>query len=371
MIGLSGLITPSLDEMVHVAARDGAARASTLPLLIGGATTSRQHTAVKIAPALRASRRCTCSTPRARWAWCRALLDPSSAPSFDRQEPRGAGAPARAVTPTRREQPLLALRRGARSAARASTGSADDAARPEFLGRRVLDDCPARRDRPASSTGPSSSRLGAEGQVPRRSSSTRGTARRRASSTTTRRRCSTQIVDEQAAARRAASTASGRRTRDGDDIVLYTDDARTARARALPHAAPAAGARPTRSPSTSLADFVAPRDSRACRTTSAPSRSPPASAPTSWSRSFEARPRRLPRDHGQGARRPAGRGLRRAAARARARASGATAPTRTLTQRGADRRAVPRHPPGLRLPRLPGPQPKKRLFDLLDPARSA
>jgi len=50
MIGLSGLITPSLDQMVGVAEqmeRDG----FTMPLLIGGATTSRRHTSVKIAPA--------------------------------------------------------------------------------------------------------------------------------------------------------------------------------------------------------------------------------------------------------------------------------------------------------------------------------
>ena len=49
IIGLSGLITPSLDEMCHVAAemeREG----FDLPLLIGGATTSRVHTAVKISP---------------------------------------------------------------------------------------------------------------------------------------------------------------------------------------------------------------------------------------------------------------------------------------------------------------------------------
>src|SRR6185369_16347562 len=49
IIGLSGLITPSLDEMAHVAAemeREG----FTIPLLIGGATTSRVHTAVKIHP---------------------------------------------------------------------------------------------------------------------------------------------------------------------------------------------------------------------------------------------------------------------------------------------------------------------------------
>ena len=49
IIGLSGLITPSLDEMVHVA-REMKRRNMQQPLLIGGATTSRTHTAVKIAP---------------------------------------------------------------------------------------------------------------------------------------------------------------------------------------------------------------------------------------------------------------------------------------------------------------------------------
>ncbi len=49
MIGLSGLITPSLDEMVHVA-REMERQGFKLPLLIGGATTSRAHTAIKIAP---------------------------------------------------------------------------------------------------------------------------------------------------------------------------------------------------------------------------------------------------------------------------------------------------------------------------------
>ena len=49
IIGLSGLITPSLEEMAHFA-REMARQGVTLPLLIGGATTSRVHTAVKIAP---------------------------------------------------------------------------------------------------------------------------------------------------------------------------------------------------------------------------------------------------------------------------------------------------------------------------------
>jgi 5-methyltetrahydrofolate--homocysteine methyltransferase len=49
LIGLSGLITPSLDEMIHVA-REMERNGFKTPLLIGGATTSRRHTAVKIAP---------------------------------------------------------------------------------------------------------------------------------------------------------------------------------------------------------------------------------------------------------------------------------------------------------------------------------
>src|SRR6185436_8182336 len=49
MIGLSGLITPSLDEMQHVA-REMEREGFTTPLLIGGATTSKAHTSVKIAP---------------------------------------------------------------------------------------------------------------------------------------------------------------------------------------------------------------------------------------------------------------------------------------------------------------------------------
>jgi 5-methyltetrahydrofolate--homocysteine methyltransferase len=49
MIGLSGLITPSLDEMVHVA-KEMSREGFRIPLLIGGATTSKAHTAVKIAP---------------------------------------------------------------------------------------------------------------------------------------------------------------------------------------------------------------------------------------------------------------------------------------------------------------------------------
>ena len=68
IIGLSGLITPSLDEMVCVA-KEMERRASDA-LLIGGATTGRQHTAVKIRPST-AARPCTCSMRRGWSTSCR------------------------------------------------------------------------------------------------------------------------------------------------------------------------------------------------------------------------------------------------------------------------------------------------------------
>jgi 5-methyltetrahydrofolate--homocysteine methyltransferase len=77
MIGLSGLITPSLEEMAHVA-KEMERLGFKLPLLIGGATTSRTHTAVKIEPTIR-GRRCGSRTLRAPWAWLRRSRARSSA----------------------------------------------------------------------------------------------------------------------------------------------------------------------------------------------------------------------------------------------------------------------------------------------------
>ena len=86
IVGLSGLITPSLDEMVHVA-REMERSGFQLPLLIGGATTSRQHTAVKIAPeygrptvhVLDASRAVPCEATRSRFT--AASMSPAKSPA--------------------------------------------------------------------------------------------------------------------------------------------------------------------------------------------------------------------------------------------------------------------------------------------------
>jgi 5-methyltetrahydrofolate--homocysteine methyltransferase len=82
-IGLSGLITPSLDEMVHVA-QEMEREGFKLPLLIGGATTSRAHTAVKIAPHYRASTVHVLDASRAVGV-VNALLNEQLKSDFDRQ----------------------------------------------------------------------------------------------------------------------------------------------------------------------------------------------------------------------------------------------------------------------------------------------
>jgi 5-methyltetrahydrofolate--homocysteine methyltransferase len=83
VIGLSGLITPSLDEMVHVA-QEMEREGFRLPLLIGGATTSRAHTAVKIAPHYAASTVHVLDASRAVGV-VNALLNEQLKSDFDKQ----------------------------------------------------------------------------------------------------------------------------------------------------------------------------------------------------------------------------------------------------------------------------------------------
>src|SRR5207244_2772143 len=81
LIGLSGLITPSLDEMVHVA-KEMERLGLELPLLIGGATTSREHTGVKVAPEYHATTVHVLDASRAVGVVA-SLLDPKQKADFD------------------------------------------------------------------------------------------------------------------------------------------------------------------------------------------------------------------------------------------------------------------------------------------------
>jgi 5-methyltetrahydrofolate--homocysteine methyltransferase len=138
MIGLSGLITPSLDEMVAVA-EEMERRGIDLPLLIGGATTSRKHTAARIATA--------CSSPvvhvrdasRAAATVAR-LVDPERRKAFD-AENRREQAELREQMGDRRGRPLLSLPE-ARANRTPITWRAEEIARPPFIGRRAVDDVP-------------------------------------------------------------------------------------------------------------------------------------------------------------------------------------------------------------------------------------
>jgi 5-methyltetrahydrofolate--homocysteine methyltransferase len=86
MIGLSGLITPSLDEMAHVA-REMQREGFTIPLLIGGATTSKAHTSVKIAPHYAQSVVHVLDASRAVGV-VGSLANPESKPAFDEKNRR-------------------------------------------------------------------------------------------------------------------------------------------------------------------------------------------------------------------------------------------------------------------------------------------
>jgi 5-methyltetrahydrofolate--homocysteine methyltransferase len=136
LIGLSGLITPSLDEMVFVA-REMERRKMTIPLLIGGATTSRPHTAVKIAPEY-ASQPVVHVVDASRAVdVVSRLLSASERAGFDR-EVKADQARVRQQHAALKRRPLLAWPEARKN--RLDTGStADQPAVPSFTGSRLID----------------------------------------------------------------------------------------------------------------------------------------------------------------------------------------------------------------------------------------
>jgi 5-methyltetrahydrofolate--homocysteine methyltransferase len=136
LIGLSGLITPSLDEMVFVA-REMTRRGLSLPLLIGGATTSRQHTAVKIAPeyphavvhVLDASRAVDVVS---------SLLSAGQRPAFEDAN-RADQARIRDQYASLKRRPLLPWSEARRNGPRFEW-SEEAIAHPSFTGARLVDD---------------------------------------------------------------------------------------------------------------------------------------------------------------------------------------------------------------------------------------
>jgi 5-methyltetrahydrofolate--homocysteine methyltransferase len=136
LIGLSGLITPSLDEMASVA-KEMERRGLDLPLLIGGATTSRQHTAVKIAPGYSKPVVHVLDASRSVNVVSDLLSQERRDELIEANEEEQAKL--RAVYDGRNQKPLLSLADARANAAHLDFTNARPA-HPAFLGRRRVDD---------------------------------------------------------------------------------------------------------------------------------------------------------------------------------------------------------------------------------------
>ena len=342
-----------------------------MPLLIGGATTSRVHTAVKIAPhyhgptvhVLDASRAVGVAGSLLSDDLRDALRRAACAAEYEAiREQRADRAPGRAAADPGRT-------RGRTGSS--STGRRGRRPRPCFTGLEGARGLSARRAGRADRLDAVLPDLGAGRTLSRHPRQTRRSARRHEALFRDARTLLDRIVRERLLARARRGRVLPRQ-RVGDDIELYARRRAHGEHSAAIHTLRQQMAKPPGRPNLALADFVAPRDDRRRRLTSARSRSPRAYGLDELVAGFEAAARRLQRDPRQGARRPAGRGVRRAAARAGApralglRPRGGARTTSSSsgrsTRASGRRRAIP-----------PAPTTPRRatLFGLLDAERNA
>jgi 5-methyltetrahydrofolate--homocysteine methyltransferase len=252
LIGLSGLITPSLDEMVHVA-REMDRQGFTIPLLVGGATTSRAHTAIKIAPhykepvvhVLDASRAVPVTT---------SLLSTDNKPAFVARL-RDDYAVIRRNHGTNR-QPLVDLET-ARARRSPITWHAADLPQPEFTGVRVLDDFPLATLREFIDWTPFFHTWELKGVYPRILDDEKYGPQARQIFSEANALLDRMISERLIRARGVYGLFPASAV--GDDIELYTDERRTdvlTRFHFLRQQTDRGGDQPCRS----LSDFVAPQD---------------------------------------------------------------------------------------------------------------
>ncbi|HWH72191.1 MAG TPA: vitamin B12 dependent-methionine synthase activation domain-containing protein, partial [Candidatus Sulfotelmatobacter sp.] len=134
LIGLSGLITPSLDEMAHVA-KEMERQGFSVPLLIGGATTSKAHTAVKIAPGYSKPVVHVLDASRAVGVVGH-LINPALKPAFV-EKTHAEYEKLRAQHADHKPQPHLSLEEARKRRSRIEW-QASDIPKPEFTGVRIL-----------------------------------------------------------------------------------------------------------------------------------------------------------------------------------------------------------------------------------------
>ncbi|HET7102251.1 MAG TPA: vitamin B12 dependent-methionine synthase activation domain-containing protein, partial [Terriglobia bacterium] len=253
LIGLSGLITPSLDEMVHVA-REMEREGFKIPLLIGGATTSRAHTAVKIAPGYGQPVVHVLDASRAVGVVGR-LASEELKPAFD-EENRNAQEKLREVHGAPKSQKLRTLAE-ARQRRLQVDWSQYTPPRPSFTGIRVSNPVPLEEIVPHIDWTPFFHVWELRGVYPRIFDQPEVGARARELFDDAGRLLG-RIVDEKLLEARAVTgffpVASV-----GDDIEVYTDESRMA-VRTILHTLRQQIEKPDGEPDLALADFVAPRE---------------------------------------------------------------------------------------------------------------
>ena len=251
LIGLSGLITPSLEEMSHVA-REMQRQGFTLPLLIGGATTSRAHTAVKIAPAY--------SGPVVH------VLDASRAVTVVGQL-KGAARPAyeaenRALQEKLRQEhakkregaPLLSLDVARRRAPRFDWAKGE-IAKPAFQGIRTLDPVALEALVPFIDWSPFFHTWELQGSYPKIFENREWGARAKELFDDAQALLARLVAERLLTAKAAYGFFPANSV--GDDIEVYTDEARSGIATTL-HMLRQQSDKGEREPNLALSDFVAP-----------------------------------------------------------------------------------------------------------------
>jgi 5-methyltetrahydrofolate--homocysteine methyltransferase len=255
IVGLSGLITPSLDEMVFVG-KEMEHRGMSLPLLIGGATTSRQHTAVKIAPVY--------SGPTVHVLDASRAVDVVSSLLSEKRETYMASvredqAALREKYATRAERALLTYEQ-AKANHLVTDWDNQEIAVPWFVGKRVLHDEPLEKIIPFIDWTFFFSAWELKGRFPAIFDHPEYGRSARELYEHAQAILQRIVLEKRFKARGVYGFWPANSL--GDDIIVYKDDARNselARFHMLRQQEPIADGRPNRS----LADFVAPKDSMA------------------------------------------------------------------------------------------------------------
>lgn len=252
IIGLSGLITPSLDEMMHVA-REMQRLGFTIPLLIGGATTSRAHTAIKIAPHYSGPVIHILDASRAVPAATSLLSDDGKAEFLAQHHAEYHRIRQSHATPV---QPLVALET-ARSRRTPIAWRAEDIAVPAFTGVRVLDNFPLTTLREYIDWTPFFHTWELKGVYPRILEDAKQGAQARQVFAEANALLDRIIEQELLTARAVYGFFPANAV--GDDVELYTDETRSQALETL-HFLRQQANREGSEPCRSLADFIAPKE---------------------------------------------------------------------------------------------------------------